>query len=208
MHTEPIFLVGAGGHGKVVLDALLQSGVVSERIRVTDNNSALLDKDFLGFRISVPAVQAGARAAFFHVAIGNGAIRQRVYEELQALGSQPLTVMHPTAVISRFSAIGPASFVAARTVIGPAADIGRGVIINHGAVIDHDCVIGQFAHIAPNATLGGAVKVGARVLIGAGANVLPGVSIGDDAVIGAGAAVIRDVPGGVTVVGMPGQKIK
>ena len=203
MRIRSIFLVGAGGHGKVVLDALLRSDVAIDEICVSDDDTALLGKELCGLRINIPIIQEGTEQGVFHIAIGNGQIRQNLHSQLLGTGSMPLSVVHPDAVVSRFSTIGAGSFVAARAIIAPSAAIAEGVIINHGAVVDHDCTVGSFSHIAPNATLGGAVQVGARVLIGAGANILPNINIGDDAVIGAGAVVLNDIAAGETYVGVP-----
>jgi len=203
MRTENVFLVGASGHGRVVLDALLQSCVSPSRIVVTDDNVELSPKKLLGLSVTLPAVQAQASKASFHVAVGNGRIRKQLYEQLMALGSLPLTVLHPRAVVSPFSTIEPGAFVAGNAVVGPTAAVGRGAIINHGAVVDHDCDVGEFTHIAPNATLGGGVRIGQLVLIGAGATILPGVRIGNGAVVGAGAVVLHDVDAGATFVGIP-----
>ncbi|MBS0307496.1 MAG: acetyltransferase [Proteobacteria bacterium] len=207
MHTEKIFLVGAGGHGKVVLDALLAGGVASERIYVADGKEELAGTTLLGVSVLTPAIQPEAAHGYFHVAIGSANTRQQFHEKLEALGSQPLTIIHPAAVIAVSATIEAGVFVAARAIVAPEAWLGRGSIVNHGAVIDHDCRIGEFCHVAPNATLGGNVSVGKRVLIGAGANILPGIRIGDDVTIGAGAVVIADVPDGVRLVGVPARKI-
>jgi acetyltransferase-like isoleucine patch superfamily enzyme len=52
-------------------------------------------------------------------------------------------------------------------------------------------------------SLGGSVSIGARALVGIGSTVLPGLKVGDDAVVGGGAVVVRSVPAGATVVGVP-----
>ncbi|HEY1629263.1 MAG TPA: acetyltransferase, partial [Tepidisphaeraceae bacterium] len=75
-------------------------------------------------------------------------------------------------------------------------------------VIDHECEIGEASHICPGAALAGRVRVGNGVFVGLGANILPCLNIGDHAIIGAGATVIRDVPAGATVVGIPARIIK
>lgn len=207
MRIDSIFLIGAGGHGKVVLDALLLNRAAIGKIYICDNDAALSGKALFGFPISIPAIHPSAAEGSFHIAIGNGKIRQQLYGELIAMGSKPLTVAHSSAVISQFSVIGAGNFIAANTIIGPDAHINEGVIVNHGAVVDHDCRVGAFSHIAPNATLAGAVSVGARVLIGAGANVLPNIAIGDDAIIGAGAVVLRDIAAGEVYAGVPATRI-
>jgi acetyltransferase-like isoleucine patch superfamily enzyme len=63
--------------------------------------------------------------------------------------------------------------------------------------------VGRFAHIAPAATLAGAVRIGEGVLVGAGARLLPSVQVGDQAVIGAGAVVLENVPAAQTYIGVP-----
>jgi sugar O-acyltransferase (sialic acid O-acetyltransferase NeuD family) len=206
--VERIFLIGAGGHGKVVLDALVKCGKDPDQIIVSDSYPALAGREMFGLRVTIPAIQPGIEAGHFHVAIGDSILRRKLYEQLQALGSIPLTIIHPAAVVSALASIEPGAFIAAQAVIGPCARIGAGVIVNHGAVVDHDCAIGGFTHIAPNSTLCGGVRIGAGVLIGAGANVLPEISVGDGAIIGAGAVVVHHVAAGTTCVGVPAAPIK
>jgi sugar O-acyltransferase (sialic acid O-acetyltransferase NeuD family) len=198
-----IHLIGAGGHAKVVLDALLAGGTALSTIRVRDGRAEMQGRDLLGASIETPELDADLSGQDVHVAIGAIVARAALLEQALVLGAHAPTLVHPSAQVSRFTTVGGGTFVAALAIIGPSARVGRGVIVNHGAVVDHDCVIGDHCHIAPNASLGGGVKLGARVLIGAGAVVLPGVSIGDDAVIGAGAVVTRDAPDYAAWVGIP-----
>lgn len=208
MHTNAFYLIGAGGHAKVVLDALLSAGVHDYTFHIRDGAPGLEGKDFLGHRIECPAIAPQMSGCHFHVAIGNCKAREQLFTALLKMGSLPRTVVHPAASLSRFAVLGNGSFLAAQSVVAPAAAVGAGVIVNHGAVVDHDCVVGDFSHIAPNATLGGCVIVGAGVLVGAGANVLPGVSIGDGAVIGAGAVVTNDVYAGEVRAGIPAKNTR
>lgn len=204
MPTESILLLGAGGHGKVVLDALLAAGVPRAAVDVSDENAAAHGAEFLGAPVCALGESAARR---FHVSVGVAAARERIHLRLEAAGLAPLTVRHPAACVSPLASLAGGCFVAAHAVVGPAARLGPSVIVNHGAVVDHDCVVGAFCHIAPNATLAGNVTIGRRVLVGAGANLLPGVRVGDDAIIGAGAVVRADVPAGGTWAGVPATKI-
>ena len=198
-----IHLIGAGGHCKVVLDALLQGGTEPGRLIVRDGRVSMAGGEWLGAPIETPEVTPALAGQSFHVAIGAAAVRARLHAEAEAAGGTGLTVCHPAAVVSPFATVGVATFIAAGAVVGPSARIGRGVIVNHGAVIDHDCEVGDFTHAAPNCSLGGGVRVGARCLIGAGAVVLPGVQIGDDVTVGAGAVVTRDIASNQTWTGIP-----
>lgn len=207
MHTDNIYLVGAGGHCKVVLDALLEDGVSPSRFHICDEAPHLHGREFLDYRIETPLPVDKMAKSYFHLAIGEIEVRRRLFAALTERGALPLTVVHPSASVSRYSVLGASCFVAARSVIAPAAILGDSVISNHGAIIDHDCEVGDFSHIAPNVTLGGGVKVAAGVFIGAGAIILPGIRIGAGATIGAGAVVTEDVDAGETRVGIPARKI-
>jgi len=70
MHTDLIFVLGAGGHGKVVLDALLESGIYLSQIRICDEASNLQGTEFMGCVIDAPAVINEMAESSFHLAIG------------------------------------------------------------------------------------------------------------------------------------------
>lgn len=99
--------------------------------------------------------------------------------------------------------------------IHPAARIGKGVMIDHATsvVIGETAVIGDDCSLLHEVTLGGTgashedrhPKVGRGVLIGAGAKVLGNIKIGDNARIAAGSVVLKPVPAGCTVAGVPAK---
>lgn len=99
--------------------------------------------------------------------------------------------------------------------IHPGAVIGRGVFIDHGmgVVIGETTVIGDECILYKGVVLGGTrterttrhPQIGKQVVIGSNACVLGGIHIGDGARIGSGSVVIRPVPEGATVVGVPGR---
>ena len=201
-----IYLIGSGGHAKVVLDALLAAGTAAETIRIGDGSAGRDGALLLGLAVVTPEFDAGLAGARFHIAIGSGAARRRLHEAACAAGGTPLTIRHPGATIAASASVGEGAFVAAASVIGPDARIGPATIVNHGAVVDHDCRVGAFSHIAPNATLGGGVSIGDEVLVGSGATILPGMSVGAGSVIGAGAVVRTNVGAGEQWTGVPAVK--
>jgi sugar O-acyltransferase (sialic acid O-acetyltransferase NeuD family) len=208
MSTKQIFLIGASGHGMVVMDALVSSGWDPDRICFLDESAARVGVRILDRPISRLEETADLSAHFFHVSIGNNSARQRVFERIEASGATPQIVIHPASTIAPSATTGAGSFIAARAIIGPAAKVEAGAIINHGAIVDHECHVGGFCHVGPGTTLGGNVRLGMRVFLGAGANVLPGVTIGDDAIIGAGAVVTANVPAQTTYAGVPARRIR
>lgn len=195
------YIYGAGGHGKVVLDAMQSAGVDCAGF-IDDKNIS----SWMGLSITNVSELSLNAEVKLHLAVGNCKSRQVLATRFK--NAEYFNVYHPSAVIAKTAKIGFGTFSAAQSVIAPDAKIGNHCIINHAVVIDHDCNIGDFTHIAPKSSLGGGVTVGKCVLIGAGAIILPGITIADYAIIGAGAVVIQDVVAGATVVGNPAKLIK
>ncbi len=207
MPTSRVHLVGAGGHARVVIDALFRLDVDRSAIALWSEDETQVGSEVAG--LVVRLLERGAlQSQAFHLCIGNNQARERLFDTLCALGALPKTIVHPRAIIALDACIKAGAFVAAGAVIGPNATVGRASIVNHGAIVDHDCIVGDFAHIAPGATLAGAVRIGRGALIGAGANLLPGIRVEEDATVGAGAVVTADVPRAAVVVGVPARHIR
>ena len=102
--------------------------------------------------------------------------------------------------------------------IHPGAKIGRRCFIDHGmaVIIGETTEIGDDCTIYQGVTLGGTGKdtgkrhptIRDRVMVSSGAKVLGPIEIGNDVKIGAGAVVLRNVPDGCTVVGIPGTVVR
>lgn len=194
-----IAIIGAGGHAKVVLDALL---TVSSKCVVFDENDQQVGRKLCDL-YTIQKLQEGMKLDKAHIAVGDNQTRQ----SLALRWARSLyTVVHPRSVVSRYAQILPGTLVTANAIVGPNSSIGQGCILNHNCVVDHDCMVGDWVHIAPGAVLGGGCKIGDFALIGAGAVVMRGVSIGNRAIVSPGAVVTKDVPD-ECVVGIPAQGI-
>lgn len=193
-----MYLYGASGHAKVILDILKNQNI---------SIHGLFDDDFsvhelCGIRV-VNKIE-GALDAPLIISIGENAHRARLANTLNVVFG---TVTHSTAIISPTAIIGNGSVIIQGSIIQADAVIGNHVIVNTGASVGHECIVDDFVHVSPHATLCGNVKVGEGTHIGAGAVVIPNIIIGKWCKIGAGAVVIRDVPDNSMLVGNPGRII-
>ncbi len=194
------YIYGAGGHGKVVLDAM--------QVACIDCTGFVDDKEistWMGLKVYQPSVMDLEAEIYLHLAVGNSKAREDIATRLTKV--RFFSISHPTAIIAKTAQIGSGTFIAAQSIIAPDAQIGNHSIVNHAAVVDHDCVVGDYTHIAPHSSLGGGVKVGKGVLIGAGAVVLAGITIANYAIIGAGAVVTKNIAAGTTVIGNPAKSM-
>lgn len=206
---QRIFIFGASGHAKVVLDIVEREGR-GKVVLVVDDDAARAGRALLGYRVAGDRqvlLAQGAKAGAVIVAIGANAARRSVAAWLAPQGFAFASAIHPGAQIGREVRIGPGTVVMAAAAINPDTEVGMHCIVNTGASIDHDCRLGDGVHVAPGARLCGGVSVGAGAFIGAGAVVVPGRRIGADAIIAAGAVVLKDVPDRAVVAGNPAKPL-
>jgi sugar O-acyltransferase (sialic acid O-acetyltransferase NeuD family) len=207
-------LLGGGGHAKVLLDIIAGMPGVSV-YGILDGDRAKWGGDLSGVLIlgGDDLLDGLVQQGVTHFAVGLGSVgdsgpRRRLFERAGAAGLEPLTLVHPSCLLSPRVVVGEGSQLLPGSIVNASASIGRNVIVNSGAIVEHDCVIGDHAHIATGAVLASTVTVGEGAHIGAGAVVRQGIAIGAGAVVGAGAAVVRDVPANSTVVGVPAVPIE
>jgi acetyltransferase EpsM len=205
---EQIIVFGAGGHSRVVIDALEACGTAPEA--VYDDNHQLWSKDICGYKV-LGGIDALADRANDNVTIIVGValndVRFKLVNKLSAMGFRLRGVRHPSAIVSKSAVISESAQLLAGAIVNPGTHVGEHTIINTGAVVEHDSYLGGFVHIGPGAVLAGGVRILEGAFVCTGASVIPSKKIGAWAVVGGGSVVIDDVPDGVEVVGVPARQI-
>lgn len=192
----PVVVLGAGGHAKVVIEALRAVGrEVAGCLDPRGSEAALPGAPVLGGDgwLDSPA----ARGVEIAVGVGanpDTAARKRLHELAASKGAALCIVVAPGAWVSPTASVAPGAQILTNAVVHAGATIGAGAVVNTAAVVEHDAAVGDHAFLSPRAVLCGAATVGELAFVGAGAVVLPGVNVGRRAVVPAGAVVRRDLP--------------
>ncbi|AWW25419.1 acetyltransferase [Acetobacterium carbinolicum] len=204
---EKLMIIGASGHGKVVVDIAIKMNIWKHIFFLDDDVSITT---CMGYRVvgkTVDAVNYIDEADIF-VAVGNNAIRENIHKTLGSAGAKLPVLIHPAAIIGSEVEIGVGSVIMAGVVINSATRIGRGCIINTAATVDHDNRIADYVHVSPGAHLAGMVEIGEKSWIGIGSVVSNNLTVTANCKIGAGAVVVKDITESGTYVGVPARSIR
>lgn len=197
-----IYLYGAGGHAKVILETLRAQSFADFRIVDSKREGTLLGLPIYN-HLKIEELTPDDSLI---IAVGDNEARKLIDGKYAFV--KKIQAIHPSANISPSVTLGEGTVVMAGATIQADTRIGKQCIINTNSSVDHDNIIGDFVHISPNAAIAGAVEIGEGTHIGIGACIIQGVKIGSWATIGAGAVVIDDIPDRAVVVGNPGRIIK
>lgn len=211
MDKTPIFILGAGGHSKVLLDCLSINKNITI-LGILDINHQLHGKSILGISVLGNENEILKKYTPSSVKLVNGigstgltTTRKNVFIKFKNLGYDFLNVIHPSSYVSQDVIIGEGVQIITRSIIHPGCRIGNNVIINTHVSVDHDCHIGDHVHLAPGVICCGDVTIGKGTHVGSGAVLLQGIHIGDHCLIAAGAVVTRDLVSVSKVAGVPAR---
>lgn len=213
LRMESIFIIGASGHAKVVVDIVEQEGLLSVAGFI-DAGIAKYTVHFgypvLGTENDLTALCEKHGVTRGIVAIGDNSVRSRVVERIARMIPEfgYATAVHPSAQVARGAVFGPGTVLMANTVLNSDCTVGAHCIMNTGAQLDHDGELGAFASLAPGVVAGGSCTVGKFAAVGIGTILRHGRSVGEHAVVGAGSVVLKNIPAREVWYGTPARFIR
>jgi UDP-perosamine 4-acetyltransferase len=199
MTNKKLYVLGGGGHAKVVIDALTASGatitgLIDPRLEL---GAVILGVPVIGGDEWMTKLDPyGAQLANGIGATVKSRVNRKLFDLWSAQGFAFVSVVHPSAIVGTEVELAQGCQIMAGAILQPHARIGVGTVINTAVRIDHDCVVGAHCFIAPSVTLCGGATIGDGSFVGAGATLLPGVKVGNNALVAAGAVVDIDVADG------------
>lgn len=207
MLMNKLAILGASGHGRVLADMAELIGwqtviffddawpkiTYNSHWPVAGNSDDLLNRlsDFDGVIVG----------------IGNSSIRLAKQTLLTSHCAPLISLIHPSAQISRYAHVGTGTAIMAGATVGVDCTIGDACIINTQASIDHDCELANGIHISPMVALAGGVSIEQGAWVGIGASVRELITIGSGAIVGAGAVVVKPVLPKTCVIGNPAKQL-
>ena len=207
-----LVILGAGGHGKVLVDLVEQMPGLRLAGLLDDDpakiGAAVLGSPVLGPIQELQGLSREAHIGWVAFGAGDNVLRRDWFELARKVELEAATLIHGSAVISGHVKLGVGVVALAGVVVNAGSVIGDNVCLNTGCRIDHDCVLGEHSHVFPGATLTGGVELGPYATVGAGAVIHPYRKIGRNAYVGAGAVVTANVGDNEVVAGSPARLLR
>lgn len=214
LRIKKVVVIGASGFGREsldVLEAMRENGANIDVLGVVDdapsqaNSKRLKDRGIPYLGNIEEWIKTDTSDINYVLGIGNPAVRRRLTKRLEGLGIQPLTIIHPTAIVGSRFTIGSGAIICAGAVISTNVRLGKHVHINPNATIGHDSELKDFVSVNPGAVVSGDVVVEEETLLGANSTVLQGIRVGARTVVGATSCVTKDLPSDVVAKGVPAR---
>lgn len=186
---EGLLIIGAGGHGKVVVEAAELENKYNEIAFLDDNSKVdkIYDFHVVGKIKDYKKFKDKYKYAF--VAIGNNKVRLDLIDELLKEGFIVPSIIHPRATVSKYSKLDFGTIVLSGSIVNVNCSIGKGCILNINSTLDHDSTLEDGVHVSSGAVIRSMVRIGELSTIKAGACITQGQIIEKSTVINPGTVI-------------------
>lgn len=187
---KKLFLIGAGGHCVSCIDVIEQTKQFTIEGLFDQVKSA--DDQFMGYKIlgsDEEIVKYVSKDHYFLITVGqikSPETRIKIFQKLQSLGANLVTVVSPRAYVARTAQLGAGTIVLHDALINANAIVGSNCIINSKSLVEHDAHISSHCHISTAAIVNGAARVEEGSFIGSNSVIRERGLVKSNSVISAG----------------------
>lgn len=205
-------IIGAGKYGEVYLTYLTEAGI--DVIGFLDDNADLhgktiKGKPILGDTSLLTTLMNTHDVRGVYCPIGNNKLRVKFLELAKSLGYSTPNYIHPSVKISPNVTIGNGVYILLGTNIMPYTKINDYTMISMGVNIAHHVTLEMGTFLSTGCNFGASITAQQYAYCGISSTIMTGIkTLGKDCLVGAGAVVIKDVPNGSIVAGVPAKIIK
>lgn len=205
-------IIGAGTYGEVYLTYLQEAGI--DIVGFLDDDPRWKDKNVGGMPILGGLNELcrlrevwGVEAVY--CPLGNNKLRVKFLSQARSMGYLTPNYIHPSVVISPDVKIGEGVYILLGTTIMPHTEIKDFVMISMNVSLAHHNVLEEGVFLSTGCNFGASIYAKRYAYCGIGSTIMTGLhELGEDCLIGAGAVVIKDVPDGAIMAGVPAKLIR
>jgi sugar O-acyltransferase (sialic acid O-acetyltransferase NeuD family) len=211
---KDLYIIGAGGFGREAADIVHAINERAPTYRIAgfiDDDASLWgsvknDIPVRGGREYLKQLPA-ARAIRAVVAIADARIKESFAESLRGLVTWE-NLVHPTAIVSKYSDMGCGNIVQAHAFISSNTRMGNHCAISSKSAFGHDAEMGDYVSVMRYCDITGYVVLEKGAYLGTSVSIIPGVRVGAYAYVCAGSVVFGDVKANAVVIGNPARQVK
>lgn len=210
---ENVVIIGASGHGSVILDCLEKEGkynVIGFIDSYKTKHTLVNGYQVLGSEYDLPYLISRLNITGGIVAVGDNWTRKLVVDRISKItpSFNFINTIHPSAVMGKDMYLGIGNAFLPGAIVNANSIVHDFCIVNTNASLGHDGVMESYSSLAPSVCTGGELILGKFSALSLGVNVINGISIGSHTVIGAGALVLENIGDNQIAYGSPAKKIR
>lgn len=212
MKQKEIYVLGIGGSTPVFIDIAEACGYkVAGLYHYNDDRTGEHDHGYPILGSFEDLYQSDIKGKQFLLSQGDMKIREKVTNKIKQLGGLVPTLVHPTAIISKYAKISNEGVViGANCIVQADSLIKSNAVLWDMALVCHQTTIGNYCFVGPKALVGAHIDVKDFAFIGQDSLLVSGKvgTMGTNSLLGAGAVLTKELPANMVAVGNPARMIK